>query len=75
MKKIDYANELMKILLKDIFNDEKLSEVNGYITLNPIINYYESFIKLFKDSVEVNNDISIKINNIIRKMIIDSRFE
>ena len=62
----------MKILLKDINNDEKLSNVNGYITLNPIINYYESFIKLFKDSLEDNKDMSSKINNIIRKMIIDS---
>ena len=66
------SNELMKILLNDINQDEKLSDVIGYITLNPIINYYESFIKLFKDSVEDNEDMSSKINDIIKKMLTDS---
>ena len=66
------SNELMKILLNDINNDEKLSDVNGYITLNPIINYYESFIKLFKDLVEDNKDISLKINDIIKKIFTNS---
>lgn len=66
------SNELMKILLKDIKTTEKLSEVNVYITLNPIINYYESFIKLFKDLLEYDNSISLKISVIIRKMIINS---
>jgi hypothetical protein len=67
-----FASGLIKILLKDIFNDEKLSEVNGYITLNPIINYYESFIMLFKEQLEVNKDISTKINTIVMKMVMDS---
>ena len=66
------SNELMKILLNDINMDEKLSDVIGYITLNPIINYYESFIKIFKDSVEDNKDMSSKINDIIKKMLTDS---
>ena len=67
-----FASGLIKILLKDIFNDEKLSEVNGYITLNPIINYYESFIMLFKEQLEVNKDISTKINSIVMKIVMDS---
>lgn len=66
------SNELMKILLNDINNNEKLDNVNVYITLNPIINYYESFIKLFKDSVEDNKDMSLKINDIIKKILTDS---
>ena len=66
------SNELMKILLNDINNDEKLSNINGYITLNPIINYYESLIKLFKDLVEDNKDIRLKINDIIKKILTDS---
>jgi len=65
------ANRLVKILLKDEFSDETLSNINEYINLNPIINYYESFIKTFKDSFEINTDNS-KINNLIRKMIIKS---
>ncbi|BCZ46015.1 restriction endonuclease [Clostridium gelidum] len=66
------SNELMRILLKDIKTPEKLSEINGYITLNPIINYYESYIKLFKDLLEDDNSISLKISEIIKKMLIDS---
>ncbi|MCE5222314.1 MAG: HIRAN domain-containing protein [Clostridium sp.] len=66
------SNELMKILLNDINNNEKLDNVNVYITLNPIINYYESFIKLFKDSVEDNKDMSLKIKDIIKKILTDS---
>jgi len=66
------SNELIKIILKEISSDEKLSEVNGYITLNPIINYYESFIILFKEQLEVNKDISKEINTIVMKMLIDS---
>ena len=66
------SNELMKILLNDINMDEKLSDVIGYITLNPIINYYESFIKIFKDSVKDNKDMSSKINDIIKKILTDS---
>jgi hypothetical protein len=66
------ANGLMRILLEEIFNNEELPEVNGYITLNPIVNYYESFIMLFKEQVQVNKEISTKINNIVMKMIMDS---
>ena len=66
------SNELVKILLNDINSDEKLSNVNEYITLNPIINYYESLIKLFKDLVEDNKDIRLKINDIIKKILTDS---
>lgn len=66
------SNELMKILLKDVPNNEKLSNINEYIILNPIINYYENFIKVFKDFLEVNKVMSIKINEIIREILIDS---
>ena len=66
------SNELMRILLKDIKTPERLSDINEYITLNPIINYYESFIKLFKDLLEINKDMNLKINKIIMEMLIDS---
>jgi len=66
------SNELMKILLNNFDSDEKVSDINGYITLNPIINYYESLIKLFKDSIEEDKDVSLKINDIIKKMLTDS---
>ena len=45
--------------------------INNYINLNPIISYYENFIKSFKDSLEFNTENS-KINNLIRKMIMES---
>ena len=66
------SNELIRILLKDIETSEKLSDINGYITLNPIINYYDSFIKIFKDLLETDNGISLKICEIIKKMLLDS---
>ena len=66
------ANELVKILLNDINKDEELSEVNGYITLNPIINYYENFIKLFKELIENDKVMLSKIRGIIKRMLIDS---
>ena len=66
------SNELMGILLKEINDEENLSEINGYITLNPIINYYENFTKLFKDLLEVNKGMNLKMNKIISKMIIDN---
>lgn len=66
------ANELMKILRTDIYNEEKLINVNGYITLNPIINYYESFIKLFKDYIYANRDMYLTMQEIINKVLKES---
>ena len=65
------ANELVSIILKDGFSNETLFNINEYINLNPIINYYESFVKIFKDSFEFNTK-NLKINNLIKKMIIES---
>lgn len=66
------ANGLMRNLLQDIHNKNGLVNVNEYITLNPIINYYESFIKIFKDSLEINENIRLRINDAIMKMLIES---
>lgn len=66
------ANELIKILLKNKFSDKTLSNINEYITLNPIINYYQSFIKIFEASVEFNQDNNSKITSLVKKMITES---
>src|SRR5471030_2405561 len=66
------ANELIRILLQDIHDNNGLTNLNEYITLNPIINYYENFIKIFKDSLEINENLRTKMKDIIRKMIIES---
>ena len=63
--------DLVKILSKDEFTDETLSEIDEYINLNPIMNYYENFIKSFKDSLEFNLN-KIKINNLIKRIIFES---
>lgn len=66
------ANELMKILMKDTDNEEKLININGYITLNPIINYYDSFSKLLKDSIEVNSELDSNLKEIANKILVES---
>jgi hypothetical protein len=63
--------DLVKILSKDEFTDETLSEINEYIYLNPIINYYANFIKIFKDSLEFNTN-NLEIKKLVKKMIFES---
>lgn len=66
------SNELMRILSADINNEEKLLDLNGFITLNPIINYYENLIKHFKVSVGTNKEFLIKIRDLIRGILRNS---
>lgn len=64
------AHGLVKILLNSEFNDKTLSEIDEYITSNPVISYYESLIKDFKYSLELNisnEKISCFIGKIIKK--------
>lgn len=66
------ASELVKIISADLTNEEKLINMNGYITLNPIINYYENFIKYLKALFEVNEDLLIKIKSFISDILKNS---
>jgi hypothetical protein len=65
------ANGLVKILFKDESIDETLLNINEYVKSYPIINYYKNFIKSFTDSLEFNRN-SLKINNLMKKMIVES---
>jgi hypothetical protein len=66
------AQGLVNFLLKDEFKNETLSKINEYITLNPIITYYESLIKNFKDSLKSSINKNI-INSAIEKFIMESK--
>ncbi|MDR3595565.1 HIRAN domain-containing protein [Clostridium sp.] len=68
------ANELMRILNTDINNNNELKNVSGYITLNPIINYYDSFIKLFKVSISTNEEMFLKMKDGINQLIKNSAY-
>lgn len=54
------ANDLVRVILYDIENEEKFNNVKDYIKLNPIINYYDNFAKIFKDSLEFSNKLKLK---------------
>ncbi|WP_236894622.1 HIRAN domain-containing protein [Clostridium beijerinckii] len=65
------ASELVGHLCNYALDEEKLSSVHDYITLNPIIGYYENLIKIFKDSMENNKEIlqamSKRVNNLLKE--------
>jgi|GEM_PF-1565139 len=66
------VNELLDILYNDLNFEEKIVNVNGFITLNPIINYYESLVKLFRDSVDSNVNLRDKIREVMSKILKNS---
>lgn len=68
------ANELMRILSEDISSSNEMKKVSGFITLNPVINYYESFIKLFKVYISDKKDMLIKIKNQVNKLVKTSAY-
>lgn len=66
------SNELMRILSTDISNEEKMLNLNGFITLNPIINYYENLIKYFKALAVTNKDFLLKTKDFVSKTLRNS---
>lgn len=64
------ASELIKLLKEIVYNEKENMEIDGYLTLNPIINYYENFIKQLK-ALNVDINISKKLNLIIKNMILN----
>lgn len=68
------ANELMRILSTDISSNNELKNVSGFITLNPIINYYDSFINLFKTYTSENKEMLLKAGNQVNKLIKTSAY-
>lgn len=65
------ASELIEYICKDNFNENKLF-VCDYITLNPIINYYDKLIKIFKDLMDDNEDMLLTMKKRISKIIKES---
>ncbi|RII34574.1 DNA-binding protein [Clostridium chromiireducens] len=66
------ANELLDILYNDLNFEEKIVNINGFITLNPIINYYESLVKLFRASIYSNEGLLDKMREVISKILKNS---
>ena len=68
------AEELTRILLKENYDEEKLRRINEYITTNPIIGYFDSFLKLFKDNFEANAKLETKykLRDFTTKILIES---
>jgi hypothetical protein len=67
------ANELIKNFLGILKGEEDLIRIREYITENPIISYYDSFISILKCIIEGNEELNIKSKNVAGKMIFDSR--
>lgn len=65
------AHGLVKILLNEELNEKNLSKIKEYITSNPIITYYKSFIKEFKYSFELS-DNKKELSDLIEKFIKES---
>lgn len=66
------ANELVQILTSDISIEERLSNLNGYITLNPIINYYENLINIIEALLSYKSKINIEIKEIVNRILLYS---
>ncbi|WP_026887302.1 HIRAN domain-containing protein [Clostridium beijerinckii] len=68
------ASELVEHLYNYALDEEKLSSVHDYITLNPIISYYENLIKIFKDSMENNKEIFQVMNKRVNYLLKESSY-
>ncbi|OOM09264.1 HIRAN domain-containing protein [Clostridium saccharobutylicum] len=65
------ASELMKIFI-DVNSSDDISNIDGYVTLNPAINYYESIFRLFKVLIRSDKEIMKKLSFIITKILLES---
>lgn len=72
--KIKLSNELINILLSYNRNNKKeiLENIKGYLILNPIINYYDIFIKSFRAIYETNKKNKENLINIIKLLLYES---
>ena len=62
-------NRLASELIGKLCKEDNGNNVRDYITLNPIINYHESFIRIFKDLIETNNKIIKAVKEKISKIL------
>ncbi|MBW6410040.1 HIRAN domain-containing protein [Clostridium weizhouense] len=68
---IRLANELINNLLSYNRDNKKevLENIKGYLTLNPIINYYNAFLRNFRAIYEENEDYKENLINIIESLL------
>ena len=68
------AAELIK-LLKNVIEEEEeeeLLKIDGYLTLNPIINYYDNYVKELKALKESDVNISESLNELLYNILVNS---
>ncbi|WP_160689093.1 HIRAN domain-containing protein [Clostridium sp. C2-6-12] len=65
------AHGLIKIMLNEELNKETVIKISNYITLNPIVTYYNELVKEFKYSLELSENKN-KISCLLEKFIIES---
>ncbi|SFC55439.1 HIRAN domain-containing protein [Clostridium uliginosum] len=68
-EKIKLANKLIKILLNYNNTKDVLSDLRGHITLNPIIDYYEVFLKIFKAIIEEYPEYIVDLSNMVNILL------
>ena len=67
------TSELIKILKEAAYNeDQNVEKINGYLTLNPIINYYDNLIKALKALKESEANIAKKLKALIYNILLNS---
>lgn len=66
------ADKLIKILLKNISEKEKISKLKEYLLLYPVIDYYENFINMYKVLTDDNNQFKEETSLIVKKLLINS---
>lgn len=65
---------LMKILKNTVDNEEEgLQKTHGYLTLNPIINYYENFISELKALKESDVNTARRLNLLFYNLLLNSK--
>eukprot|EP00831_Metopus_contortus_P064020 TRINITY_DN5706_c0_g1_i2.p2 TRINITY_DN5706_c0_g1~~TRINITY_DN5706_c0_g1_i2.p2 ORF type:complete len:331 (-),score=64.70 TRINITY_DN5706_c0_g1_i2:637-1629(-) len=68
-EKSDFAKELVDSLVNLANNKIELKKLNEFINLNPIILYYESYIKYLKSYIKDNYKLKDKIKFLMEKLI------
>lgn len=49
------ADDFAKIFLNILYGKDNMNSLEGYLTLNPVVNYHENILKLFKGICEDEN--------------------
>ena len=65
------ADDFAKIFLNILYGKDNMNSLEGYLTLNPVVNYHENILKLFKGICEDENK-KASIEELIVKILTKS---